>query len=283
MSNPGRPPLALRLVEPVIQRAGLGFFPFTALPGIDATGGSHLLRLRHLLLEGRGWTVRRAYPPDFDASLIEIIERVRPYTITSTERIAMMIASVRHLVDAEIGGAIVECGVWRGGSMMAAALELQRLGVEDRDLYLFDTFAGMSEPTASDLADPSVGGPYVDAADSLEAINKWCAIGREEVERNLRSTGYPPSRLHFVEGRVEDTLPGCAPDELALLRLDTDWYESTAHEMTHLYPRLRSGGILLIDDYGHWLGARKAIDEYFGPRPPFMSRVDPGARLVVKS
>ncbi len=266
----------------MIERAGLGLFPFAAQPGIDPTGGSRLLRLRHALLESRGWTVRRAYPPDFDAGLIEIIEQVRPYTITSTARLASLVAGVRHLVRSDLPGAIVECGVWRGGSMMAAALELLRLGAEDRDLYLFDTFTGMSQPTSLDVADPALAGSYVDAAASLEAINQWCTIGRDEVEGNLRSTGYPPSRMHFVKGKVEDTLPARAPSQLALLRLDTDWYESTAHEMTHLYPRLCSGGILLIDDYGHWLGARKAIDEYFGARPPFMYRVDPGARLVLK-
>lgn len=266
----------------MFRRAGLGLFPFTPIPGIDPSRGSRLLRLRHALFESRGWTIRRSYPPDFDAGLVEMIERVRPYTITSTERLASLITSVQHVISADLPGAIVECGVWRGGSMMAAALELRRLGIEDRDLYLFDTFTGMSDPSASDVADPAVAGSLTDAAASLESINAWCAIGLEEVQRNLLSTGYPASRMHFVKGKVEDTLPDRAPSEIALLRLDTDWYESTAHEMTHLYPQLCSGGILLIDDYGHWLGARKAIDEYFDSNAPFMHRVDAGARLVVK-
>ena len=86
----------------------------------------------------------------------------------------------------------------------------------------------------------------------------------------LHGTGYPPERIHFVRGPVEETLPAGAPDEIALLRLDTDWYESTRHELEHLYPRLAAGGVLLVDDYGHWEGARKAVDEYFadhGDRP----------------
>ena len=283
MTAPARlPPLALRLVEPLFERAGLRFFPFTALPGIDPTGGSRLLRLRYALLESRGWTVRRRYPPDFDSELVEIIERVQPYTLTSIERLAGFVSSVQYVVGTGLPGAFVECGVWRGGSMMAAALELRRLGVEDRDLYLFDTFTGMSEPTDLDVADAAFAGSPVRAAASLESINEWCTIGVEEVRRNLRSTGYPEARIHLIEGKVEDTLPQHAPDEIALLRLDTDWYESTAHEMTHLYPRVCPGGIVLIDDYGHWLGARKAIDEYFGSRPPFLHRVDAGARLVVK-
>ena len=81
---------------------------------------------------------------------------------------------------------------------------------------------------------------------------------------------------------MEDTLPAAAPDTIALLRLDTDWYESTAHELRHLYPRLSRGGILLVDDYGHWSGARKAVDEYFGADRPFLHRVDYTARLAVK-
>ena len=69
--------------------------------------------------------------------------------------------------------------------------------------------------------------------------------------------------MHFVQGMVEETIPAGAPEKIALLRLDTDWYESTHHEMVHLFPRISDGGVLIIDDYGHWAGARRAVDEYF--------------------
>src|SRR5207244_6492838 len=109
----------------------------------------------------------------------------------------------------------------------------------------------------------------------------WAYAPIEEVESNLRGTGYPPDKLHFVAGRVEDTLQRYAPDRIALLRLDTDWYESTRHELVHLFPRLTDGGVLIIDDYGHWAGSRKAVDEYFATegRRPLLSRIDYTGRI----
>ena len=107
----------------------------------------------------------------------------------------------------------------------------------------------------------------------------------EEVRERLVGTGYPPERLHLVPGMVEQTLPGEAPEKIALLRLDTDWYASTRHELEQLYPRLESGGVLIIDDYGHYEGARRAVDEYFerSGEPVLLSRIDFSGRLVVKN
>ena len=106
----------------------------------------------------------------------------------------------------------------------------------------------------------------------------------KDVRRNVLSTGYPSEKFHFIEGKVEDTIPASAPEKIALLRLDTDWYESTKHEMTHLFPRLASKGILIIDDYSCWDGARKAIDEYMAEHNlrMFLSRVDSDACIAVK-
>src|SRR5207344_857055 len=111
----------------------------------------------------------------------------------------------------------------------------------------------------------------------------WCRAGFDEVVRNLASTGYPSDRLHFIRGRVEDTIPAGAPEKIALLRLDTDWYESTRHELTHLFPRLSTHGVLIIDDYGHWQGARRAVDEYFSATPILLNAIDFTARIAVKS
>jgi hypothetical protein len=98
------------------------------------------------------------------------------------------------------------------------------------------------------------------------------------------ATGYPAERVHLVRGPVEETLPAAAPERLALLRLDTDWYASTRHELEHLYPRLVDGGVLIVDDYGHWQGARQAVDEYFAGTapPPLLHRIDYTARIGVK-
>jgi hypothetical protein len=90
--------------------------------------------------------------------------------------------------------------------------------------------------------------------------------------------------VNLVKGPVESTIPATIPDQLAILRLDTDWYESTKHELDHLYPRLVSGGILIIDDYGHWQGARQAVDEYFARQnlKPLLSRIDYTCRIMIK-
>jgi hypothetical protein len=111
------------------------------------------------------------------------------------------------------------------------------------------------------------------------------ALSEDATREVVLSAGYPEQRIHFVRGPVEKTLPQSAPDRLALLRLDTDWYESTRHELIHLYPSLSSGGVLIVDDYGEWDGCRRAVDEYFASEAPpvLLNRIDQVARIAVKS
>jgi hypothetical protein len=98
-------------------------------------------------------------------------------------------------------------------------------------------------------------------------------------------TGYPPEKVHFVKGMVEDTIPEQSPDGIALLRLDTDWYQSTKLELLHLYPRLANQGVLIIDDYGHWQGARRAVDEFISELrdPILLHRIDYTGRIAIKT
>jgi len=220
---------------------------------------------------------------DLSAADRAIVDRVEPFTMTSLARRASLVGAIDHVVRHGIEGAIVECGVWRGGSMMAAALALIARGDTSRELWLYDTFEGMSDPTD---ADASVHGESAAAqlARTKRGTGVWCEAGLADVRANLAATGYPAERLHFVEGKVEDTIPASLPGSIAVLRLDTDWYESTRHELAHLYPLLAPHGILVIDDYGHWQGARRAVDEYFAAHaePAFLHRVDYTARLLVK-
>ncbi len=220
---------------------------------------------------------------DLSAADRAIVDRVEPFTMTSLARRASLVGAIDHVVRHRIGGAIVECGVWRGGSMMAAALALMARGDTSRELWLYDTFEGMSAPTD---ADASVHGESAAAqlARTKRGTGVWCEAGLADVRANLAATGYPSERLHFVEGKVEETIPAALPGPIAVLRLDTDWYESTRHELAHLYPLLAPHGILVIDDYGHWQGARRAVDEYFSAHaePAFLHRVDYTARLLVK-
>jgi O-methyltransferase len=200
-------------------------------------------------------------PRHYDDEARQIIRAVRPRTMTAHEKLYALILAVRHVVDHGIDGALLECGVWRGGSMQAVALTLLGRGVSDRDLHLYDTFAGMPEPSDRDRRHD--GEP---AADVLARTPKtsvfWAIAGLDDVRAGMAETGYPADRIHFHPGRVEDTVPDQAPERIAILRLDTDWYESTRHELEHLYARVPSGGVVLIDDYGYWEGARQAVDEF---------------------
>ena len=217
----------------------------------------------------------------------ELIASLKPFTMTSSERLWSLMNAVRHVVDNGVAGDFVECGVWRGGSVMAMALELSSLGATDRRIWLYDTFAGMTAPTGADIE----AGSGVTAETMLEQTpigdgdNVWCVAGRPDVESNIRSTGYPFEKFYFVEGDVAETLKSEFPQTISLLRLDTDWYESTRVELEVLYPRLSVGGVCIFDDYGHWQGARRAVDEYFeklGHRP-YMHPIDYSGRVLIKA
>jgi O-methyltransferase len=222
-----------------------------------------------------------AFPPDFDESTIALWRQVQPYTMTTRERVFALRRSVEYIVANDIPGAFVECGVWKGGSSMAMARTLLELGRFDRTLYLFDTFEGMPPSAVEDRA---FDGRTADAF--LEEFNRkqMLVSSLEDVKRAMSSTGYESGKMVFVPGRVEDTIPASAPETIALLRLDTDWYQSTYHELTHLYPRLAVGGVLLIDDYGHWQGARKAVDQYISEHKLklLLCRIDYTGRICVK-
>lgn len=221
--------------------------------------------------------------PD-DAALIAAL---RPYTMTSAERLWSLINAVRYVVDENLPGDLVECGVWRGGSIMAMASSLRDRGVTDRTIWLYDTFSGMTAPTFKDVEE----GTGVTAVEMLNSTsvgdgnNVWCVAGRADVEANVRGTGYPFDNFCFIEGDVAVTLRNSVPESIALLRLDTDWYESTRICLETLYPRLVPGGVCILDDYGHWQGARRAVDEYFaarGPRP-YMHTIDYSGRVFMKT
>lgn len=241
------------------------------------------------LLRQIGFDVIRVRPSvdpiPTDCSPLErtILQAIRPYTMTSVDRQLAVIHAVQHILRQNIAGSIVECGVWRGGSSMAAALTLKAAGVTDRDLYLFDTFEGMPPPTDVDrTADGKHASEHL-AQDPKKRDSVWAVAGLDDVRRNMGSTGYPVGRPTYIRGKVEETIPSQVPTgPIALLRLDTDWYESTKHELDHLFPRLASGGILIVDDYGHWAGARKAVDEYFAGQNYFLHRIDYTGRLLIK-
>ena len=221
------------------------------------------------------------YPVDFRDEEMSIIEVVRPWTMTSVERIYSLIQAVRYVSANGIEGAIVECGTWKGGSMAAVAKTLLQVHDLTRDLYLFDTFNGMTEPSPIDV--DYKGQQAVDVMREYSGF-KCDDAPLKYVSDVLHETGYPRERIHFVQGPVEETIPDYAPQSVSLLRLDTDWYDSTKHELVHLFPRLSENGVIIIDDYGHWRGSRRACDEYFAQHhiPILLNRIDYTGRIALK-
>jgi O-methyltransferase len=207
--------------------------------------------------------------------------------MTSVERLYATLSATKYVVNNRIPGAFVEWGVWRGGNSMVIASTLYAMGIVDREIYLYDTFEAMTAPTELDLDS------FGESAESQLKVSKkedgssiWCVAGIEDVQSNLSAVGYPTQRVHYVKGDVRETLAieQNLPQTIALLRLDTDWYESTKLELEVLYPRLASKGVVLIDDYGHWQGARKAVDEYHAEHKlfPLMHVTDYTGRAFVK-
>ena len=234
---------------------------------------------------------RFEFPIEFDEGDRAIVGRIvgQRLSMVSAERLFATLLACRHVVARGIPGDFVECGVWRGGNSLIAADVFSRLGDPARPVRhvrLFDTFAGMTAPTEHDFG--NVDGVAARAkfdAHQRDTHNEWCYASLEDVRNNFSAAGLIGDHVHFVKGDVCATLadPANLPDAIAVLRLDTDWYESTKAELEVLWPRLQPGGILMIDDYGHWGGARKAVDEFFATRPrPFFGYIDATGRIAVK-
>ena len=224
-------------------------------------------------------------PLDFSSFQCDVVKRVQPFTKTTPERIHSLLEVVDYLEHSKIPGSFVECGVWRGGSMMAAAYALLEKNQTNRELWLYDTYTGMTAPSDEDVSRSGVkASSKFEKRATGDDSSTWCLADLKDVTTNMEQTKYPMERVHLVEGKVEETIPDQAPEQIALLRLDTDWYESTKHELEQLYPRIPKGGVVIIDDYGDWVGARKACDEYFAQleTPYFLHRIDDTARLLIK-
>ena len=200
-----------------------------------------------------------------DAFFAGIVDQVRRHTLTLSSGIEAAWAlyqSIEYIVRNDIPGDIVECGVWSGGSMLLAAHALMHFGDTSRRIFLYDTFSGMPKPDDLDLRWDGV--PTLPTWERFQQDGrKWGYGGTQDhVREVVFSSGYPTDKFVFVEGMVEATLPATRPAQVSLLRLDTDLYSSTYHELVHLYPVLSVGGVLIIDDYGWLLGAQMATDRF---------------------
>ena len=232
-----------------------------------------------------------AFPNHVDDEAVRVIRMVEGLTFLPwSGRFDIYRADI--YAAKSVAGDLVECGVWRGGAAIVMAEAVVRAGADNRRLFLYDTFSGMTKPTekhsrvVGNIGTGSIKKTFDRFADlDRGSHTDWAYAPIEEVQENLKMSRLPQEQFILVKGAVEQTIPETAPEEISVLRLDTDWYGSTKHEMEQLFPRLNTGGVLIIDDYGWWAGSRHAVDEYLAlyDKPMFfIENPENGAAIGVK-
>ncbi|MCC3312935.1 TylF/MycF/NovP-related O-methyltransferase [Nocardia africana] len=222
-----------------------------------------------------------------DPEFIELYESVQHTTQTSVAMSYALRLATKYVTEAGIPGDVVECGVWRGGSAAIAAATLFAAKDLGRTIWLYDTFTWTwDEPSDLDQLElPSGATKLKDLLASVTDSVQDVGADEESVLGTVAGTGYPREQIRCVAGLVQETIPEHAPGSIAILRLDTDLYDSTRHELEHLYPLLSVGGVLIVDDYGKYSGATRAVDEYFAKlnEPILLHRIDTQGRICVKT
>lgn len=212
-----------------------------------------------------------------DKDFMEIYEQCKDYSMNTVPALYQLWKSVIYIIENNIPGDFVECGVLRGGNIRLIALTLQSMGITSRNIWVYDTFEGMEGFSEEDKI---VGGANPIILNKKELESLTCSI--EEVKENVYSTDYPQRNFIFVKGDVEKTLKDTTPRQVSLLRLDTDYYRSTLAGLKYLYPLVTSNGVVIFDDYGTFAGSKKAVDDYFEDVPILLMHIDHTTRLMLK-
>ena len=185
-----------------------------------------------------------------------------------------------------IEGDIVECGVFKGANCRFICDYLKSINYENINIFLYDTFEGMPCASSNDInifTKKNYNFYLKKMQKNNEVDNFYKYENIENVKKLLFQTNYNKNKIHFIKGLVEETIPKTIPNKISLLILDTDYYDSTKHELQHLYPLVEKGGIIIIDDYGTWSGVKKAVDEYFDNLNDFKSFIDHKTIFLIKS
>jgi hypothetical protein len=225
-------------------------------------------------------------PIEATAFEVDLINKTKKYSMTDHKNLYLSTQAIKYIAEANIAGDVVECGVWKGGHLIIFKLLCEKYNLKKK-LYGFDTFQGMTGPSNIDIdykGNKAIKILKETPIDANDGDNIWCYSPLDEVKRNIGNICGNIENINFINGDVEKTLreKKNLPFEIALLRLDTDFYESTKIELEILYPLLQDGGILIIDDYGYWNGARKAVDEYFANIPHFKHVINHSCRMIIK-
>lgn len=184
---------------------------------------------------------------------------VLPYTMTGEARVIALYNILEKVHLQNIEGDIVEVGVWRGGNIRGAVGFFKSMGETRRSFWLYDTFSGMTPPSDVDI-------DYCGATAESQMDKIKCLASIDDVKEVVLSVPHSGFSINFVEGDVRKVLldsDTILPEKIAVLRLDTDFYDSTKIELEVLWPLVSAGGFLIVDDYGHWKGCKLACDEYF--------------------
>ena len=232
----------------------------------------------------------RRFPIEASQVEVDIINFVlnNNYTMLGVERLYAALSAVRYTIENNIEGDFVECGVWRGGCSLAMAMYARHLG-SNKKVYLLDTFAGMTSPGINDKETGSKNNDKLMREyqkGQKDGYNEMSFASLDDVVQIFRNEDLVTS-AEFIKGDVINTLndDSWQPQNYSIVRLDTDFYDSTFEELMILYPRLTKSGVLLIDDYGHYEGAQKAVDEYFenhSVRKPLKLITDYTGRAIIK-
>ena len=215
----------------------------------------------------------------------ELINLIKNYSMTPKIRIYNLMQALKHLKIKKIEGDYVECGVWKGGNILLFKKFLESEDSRQRNIYAFDTFEGMTDPDKNDF-EISTNNTAIKLLqkDKNKKTNVWGICNLDQVKKNISKHTKDLNNIYFIKGDVEKTLNEIKniPEKISLLRLDTDWYKSTKKELEVLYEKVSSGGVIIIDDYGHWGGSKKAVDEFFSNKYVWMHYVDYACRLIIK-
>lgn len=219
--------------------------------------------------------------PEISEENKNLIDFINDYSLTPLIRRWNLIKALHYINQSELEGDIVECGIWRGGNLFLAK-KIQDLYYKKikRTFYGYDTFEGMPEPSIYD------GQKIIQIYKNfLKKNERWTKASLEDVENSIKKLFLSLDNFNLIKGKVEDTLidKKNLPSKISLLRLDTDFYQSTKVELEILYPLLVQKGVLIIDDYGDFIGCRKAVDDYFSNKNVLMISIDKSCRIIIKN
>ncbi|MDC1330615.1 TylF/MycF family methyltransferase [Pelagibacteraceae bacterium] len=215
----------------------------------------------------------------------ELINLVKDYSMTPQIRIYSLIKALKHINQKKILGDFVECGVWKGGNIILFKKIIELTNDSSRKIFAYDTFEGMTEPDENDFdISKNLNAKILMKKDKDKKTNIWGVCSLEDVKSNIQANVKNVDDIKFIKGPVEKTLDiqENLPEKISLLRLDTDWYSSTKKELEILYKKVSPGGVIIIDDYGHWGGSKKAVDEFFLDKYVWMHYIDYACRLIIK-